>query len=42
MEHFMEMGTLPRHNHLASSFFAEVSGLFKMKMVYPLQENCLL
>ena len=42
MERFTEMGTLPRHNHLASSFFSEVFHLFKKKQVYPLQENCLL
>ena len=38
----LEMGTLPRHNHLASSFFLSIGELFKRKEVYPLQENCML
>ena len=37
-----EMSTTPRHNHLTSSFLADIFPLFKKKQVYPLQENCAL
>ena len=42
MDYLLEMATTPRHNHLVSSFFADVYDLFKMKKVYPLQEQCAL
>ena len=42
MDNLLRMGTYPRHNHLASSFFSDVFHLFKKKLVYPLQENCYL
>ena len=38
----MEMGTLPRHNHIAMSLSYSVFDLFKKKKLYPLQENCML
>ena len=42
MDNLLRMGTYPRHNHLASSFFSDIFHLFKKKLVYPLQENCYL
>ena len=42
MDQLLRMGTLPRHNHLVSSFFADIFHLFKKKQAYPLQENCYL
>ena len=42
MDNLLRMGTYPRHNHLASSFFSDIFHLFKKKIVYPLQENCYL
>ena len=38
----LEMGTLPRHNHLAGSLFASMFELFKLGKVYILQEQCML
>lgn len=38
----LRMGTLPRHNHLVSTFFGNIFPLFQKKMLYPLQENCYL
>ena len=42
MDNLLRMGTYPRHNHLASSFFSDIFHLFKKKLVYALQENCYL
>ena len=38
----IEMGALPRHNHLVGSFLISIGELFKQKKVYPLMENCML
>lgn len=41
-DQLLRMGTLPRHNHLVSTFFGNIFSLFQKKELYPLQENCYL
>ena len=41
-DQLLRMGTLPRHNHLVSTFFGNIFPLFQKKKLYPLQENCFL
>ena len=42
MQHLLEMGTMPRHNHITMSLAFGIADLFKKKELYPLQENCIL